>query len=40
MRIKVDDPKYMPEVKTEFSAGADLKVKTDESIVIKPSESS
>ena len=39
MRIKVDNPKYMPEVKTEFSAGADLKVKTDESIVIKPSES-
>lgn len=39
MRIKVDDPKYIPEVKTDFSAGADLKVKTDDAIVIKPKES-
>lgn len=39
MRIKVDDPKYMPEVKTDFSAGADLKVKADGKIVIKPGES-
>lgn len=39
MRIKIDDPKYTPEVKTEFSAGADLKVKTDEPIVVKAGES-
>lgn len=39
MRIKVDDCKYIPEVKTEFSAGADLKVKTEGEIVVKPSES-
>lgn len=39
MRIKVDNPKYIPEVKTEFSAGADLKAKAEKPIVIKPSES-
>jgi len=39
MKIKVDDPKYIPEVKTEFSAGADLKAKAEKPIVIKPSES-
>lgn len=39
MRIKVDNPKYMPEVKTDFSAGADLKVKAEGKIVIKPGES-
>lgn len=39
MRIKVDDSKYIPEVKTEFSAGADLKVKIDGEIVVKPNQS-
>lgn len=39
MKIKIDDPKYIPEVKTSFSAGADLKVKTDKTIVVEPSES-
>ncbi len=39
MRIKVDHPKYVPEVKTEYSAGADLKAKTDTPIIIKPNES-
>ena len=39
MRVKVDDVKYIPEIKTEFSAGADLKVKADKEIVVKPRES-
>ena len=39
MKIKVDNQKYLPEVKTEFSAGADLKVKTEKDIVVKPNES-
>lgn len=39
MRVKVDDSKYIPEVKTEFSAGADLKVKADREIVVKPNQS-
>jgi dUTP pyrophosphatase len=39
MKIKVDDIKYAPEVKTEYSAGADLKVKSDKEILIKPTES-
>ena len=39
MRVKVDDVKYIPEVKTEFSAGADLKVKIGGEIVVKPRES-
>lgn len=39
MKVKIDDPKYIPEVKTSFSAGADLKVKTDKTIVVEPSES-
>ncbi|HKM19837.1 MAG TPA: dUTP diphosphatase [Candidatus Dojkabacteria bacterium] len=39
MRVKVDDVKYIPEIKTEFSAGADLKVKADKEIVVKPKES-
>ena len=38
MRIKVDDSKYIPEVKTEFSAGADLKVKIDGEMVVKPNQ--
>lgn len=39
MRIKVDDSKYVPEVKTEYSAGADLKVKTKAEILLKPTDS-
>lgn len=39
MRVKVDSSKYIPEVKTEFSAGADLKVRVDGEVVVKPGES-
>ncbi len=39
MKIKVDSNKYIPEVKTEFSAGADLKAKIEGELVITPNES-